>query len=157
MFKTFLTAAAFSLVSVPAMASDNKFAGTYVEATTGYDDVTGSADVTNATYGGAVGVNVPVGRLIVGAEATVDNVFDRRDLGVSGRVGYTFDNIMPYVKVGFANYSDYKSRKLDGVRVGAGVEFNVLPNIYVKTEYRYTNYEKGVGKHNVLGGLGIRF
>ena len=46
---------------------------------------------------------------------------------------------------------------LDGVRVGAGVEYAVGPNSFVKTEYRYSNYEQGFSRHQVMGGFGFRF
>jgi outer membrane immunogenic protein len=46
---------------------------------------------------------------------------------------------------------------LDGVRVGAGIEQAVGRKAFVKAEYRYSNYEQGVDRHQVVAGLGIRF
>lgn len=172
MIKTLVIAAsvATAAIATPAMAnnikqddssvtvsSPNNFGGVYGELTAGYDDVTGMRDTTNVTYGTSIGINIPVGRVIVGAEANVDNVFDRRDIGASARLGYAFDRVMPYAKVGYANYNDALSRKLDGLRVGGGLEYNLSSHTYIKAEYRYTNFEKRVGKHAVLGGVGIRF
>jgi outer membrane immunogenic protein len=151
-----LTVTSTGVIVEPAKAND--FGGIYVEATGGYDDVLGQKDTTNVTYGAAAGINVPVtDHVIVGAEATLDNVFDRRDVGASARIGYTLGKFMPYAKIGYSNYRDVRSRNLDGFRVGGGVEYNIGHSSYVKVEYRYTDFEKNIGKHGVLGGVGIRF
>ena len=73
-----LTVAA-AFVATPAMASD--FAGVRTEATAGVDDVTGGVDATDVAYGAALGYDLQLGKVVVGAEATVANVFDRADLG----------------------------------------------------------------------------
>lgn len=93
-----------------------------------------------------------------------------RDLYVGGRVGTTVGaNTLLYAKAGYTN-ADAKftsddgtdevtlaKNHLDGVRVGAGVEQKIGGKAYVKGEYRYSNYEQGVERHQVLGGVGIRF
>ena len=43
------------------------------------------------------------------------------------------------------------------LRVGAGVEQQLGTNLYAKAEYRYSNYEAGIERHQVLGGVGFRF
>lgn len=155
---------AFSLVlaactaSTPALA--NEFGGVYGQVTAGVDDVTKLPDTTDVVYGANVGVNVPVGDAIVGVEATVDNVFeDQREIGASARVGYTFGNTMIYGEAGYTNYQDVFSRKLDGLRVGGGLELNLSDLTFISAEYRYTDFSGGLnaGKHAGLVGLGIRF
>ena len=99
----------------------------------------------------------------------------RRDLYVGGRVGAAVaPRVLLYAKAGYTNarmatrydgvtgsatnpvsYSDKSD--LDGVRVGAGAEYAISPNSFVKAEYRYSNYEKGVSRQQVLGGFGFRF
>jgi len=71
---------------------------------------------------------------------------------VAGRVGYTFDRTMLYVKAGvaFAD-SDYSaslggfslnaSDTRTGVMVGAGVEYAFLPNWSAKLEYNYMDFD----------------
>lgn len=158
MIKTLAVATSVAALALATPAFANDFGGVYAEVTAGYDDVIGQRDTTDVTYGAAVGVNVPVtNRVVVGVEATVDNVFDRRDVGANARLGYVLGKFMPYAKVGYANYKDVLSRDLDGFRAGGGVEYNVGKNSYIKVEYRYTDFEKNVGKHGVLGGVGIRF
>ena len=49
------------------------------------------------------------------------------------------------------------SANADGVRVGAGAEYAIGPNSYVKAEYRYSNYEGGFERHQALAGFGFRF
>lgn len=152
-------AATAMFASAPAFAQASDFSGIRVGVTAGVDDVTSNPDTTDITYGAVVGLDIPVGeKVLVGVEANVDNVFDRRDIGASARLGFTpAKNVLLFGKAGYANYNDAFSRKLDGLRVGGGVEFKVGSNSFVGAEYRYTDFEAGVGKHGVLGTIGIRF
>lgn len=119
-------------------------------------------------------------------ESTVDECIDNfavagdelcveagRDLYVGGRVGAAVSpNVLVYGKAGYTNArirSDYEDgtagtaldfengENLDGARVGAGLEFALGPNSYAKTEYRYSNYEQGFDRHQVVAGFGFRF
>jgi len=117
-------AVAAAFVATPAMAND--FAGVRAEVTAGLDDVTGGVDPTDVAYGAGVGLDAKLYKnVVVGVEATLDNVFDRR--------------------------------KLEGLRVGGGVEANLYGPVYGKIEYRYTDFDGGVGQHGGLVGLGVRF
>ena len=151
--------AASLLVSSPAMA--NNFGGVYGEITAGAENITSETLVKprakDINYGVAAGINVPAGNIILGVEASINNVFDREEYGASARIGYAFDKVMPYVKAGYANYNDSFSRSLSGLRVGGGVEYNISEHTYIKAEYRYTDFEQGIGKHGGLVGVGIRF
>ncbi len=96
-----------------------------------------------------------------------------RDLYVGGRAGAAVGrNLLVYAKGGYSNarvgvdYEDgttgtaldfEQGRNLDGVRVGGGLEVAVGPNSYAKTEYRYSNYEDGFDRHQVVAGFGFRF
>ncbi|MDO6415917.1 porin family protein [Sphingomonas sp. BIUV-7] len=93
-----------------------------------------------------------------------------RDLYVGGRLGTVVGGkTLLYVKAGYTNgqykatIDDGNSRttlgknNLDGVRVGAGAEYALSSNTFVKAEYRYSNYEQGVSRNQVLGGFGMRF
>ncbi|PTQ13449.1 opacity protein [Sphingomonas oleivorans] len=93
-----------------------------------------------------------------------------RDIYAGGRVGTVVGgSTLLYAKAGYTN-GRYKltsdagadstvvdSTNLDGVRVGAGVEHAVGPNSFLKAEYRYSNYEQGVERHQALAGFGFRF
>jgi len=45
----------------------------------------------------------------------------------------------------------------DGFRLGAGAQYTLSNNVFVKGEYRYSNYEGDFSRHNVLVGLGVEF
>lgn len=149
---TALMASAFA--ATPAMAED--FTGFRLEATVGVDDVTQFPDNRNDfNYGAAVGIDAPLlgDDLIIGVEANVDNVFDYRDVGVSARLGYKVtDSVLLYGKAGYADF-----RGLEGIRVGGGVEANVVGRVYTKAEYRYSDLEANAGRHQALVGVGVRF
>jgi len=96
----------------------------------------------------------------------------KRDLYAGARVGAAVTpKTLLYAKAGYTNgrvgvdYEDGGSgagdtsqgSNLDGVRVGGGVEHAIGGKSYLKTEYRYSNYENGVSRHQVMGGVGIRF
>ena len=149
------TAVALGLSAAPAMASD--FAGPRFEVTAGADDVTGGVDPTDITYGAALGYDLQFGKVVVGAEATAANVFDRADLGVGARLGYVVnENVLAYVRGGYSNL-DLGARSVDGATVGGGLEVNVAGPVFAKAEYRYTDFEGNLGRHGGLVGVGIRF
>lgn len=156
-----LAAIAAAAFTTPAMARD--FSGPRVEVTVGADDVVRGADPTDITYGAGIGYDLQIGKVVVGAEATAANVFDRADLGVAGRLGYVVsDNVLVYTRAGYTNLQRPavrgRSVSLDGATVGAGVEVNVSGPFYGKVEYRYTDFSKSrIARHGALVGVGVRF
>lgn len=95
-----------------------------------------------------------------------------RDLYVGGRVGTVVGgSTLLYAKAGYTNarfnatyrdggtgadnFSDHTN--LDGIRLGVGAEYAIGPNSFVKAEYRYSNYEQGVSRNQVVAGFGFRF
>jgi outer membrane immunogenic protein len=96
-----------------------------------------------------------------------------RDLYVGGRAGFGIGgNSLIYAKAGYTNarvrvdYEDgtvgtvndfTESGNLDGIRAGVGAQIGIGSNAYLRTEYRYSNYEAGVDRHQVVGGVGFRF
>ena len=95
-----------------------------------------------------------------------------RDLYAGGRVGAAVGgNVLIYAKAGYANSRVVLDptvsaaifppiiirRNLDGIRAGAGLEIGLGGRAFVKTEYRYTNYEDGFDRHQLVGGVGLRF
>lgn len=68
---------------------------------------------------------------------------------VRGRLGYAFDNVMPYVTGGVAFggatrtssvSSSSESKGVTGYAIGAGVEMGLANNWSVKGEYQYVNF-----------------
>lgn len=119
------------------------------------------------------------------AAAGVGNIDAGRDLYVGARVGTKVGpRSLLYVKGGYTNAkynvlttdntTDTETDlNLDGWRVGAGAQFNVSDNLYVKGEYRYSQYQEGeveapsgvesdrfdvdVDRHQFVVGVGARF
>lgn len=75
--------------------------------------------------------------------------------------GYTNAQLRTRYTAGAATIED--SENMDGWRAGAGAEVALTDNIYGKVEYRYSNYSSLDGydidldRHQVVGGVGIRF
>jgi outer membrane immunogenic protein len=137
------------------------------------------------TYGLALGYDHALSdRVIVGVEAAVDlsdnefsgtvgtlsyDVDAKRDIELAARIGTKLtDSILLYGKVGYSNARVQtrltsgattlsESSNGDGVRVGGGLEVALTDQVYAKAEYRYTNYEAGVSRNQVLTGIGFRF
>lgn len=153
----FVAAAVAALSATPALAND--FAGVRAEVTAGLDDVTGGVDPTKVTYGAGIGVDAELYKnVIVGVEATVDNVFDRRNIGAAARLGYVVaDKALVYGKVGYSNWKQTTTAELEGLRVGGGIEANLVGPVYTGIEYRYTDFAGRVGQHGGLIKVGLRF
>jgi outer membrane immunogenic protein len=97
----------------------------------------------------------------------------KRDIGVSARVGARVgENFLVYAKAGYVNLRLKGAVTIggttgttrttfahngDGWRVGGGVEYAFADGAYAKAEYRYSDYEGGVRRHQGLVGLGFRF
>lgn len=100
-----------------------------------------------------------------------------RDLYVGGRIGVaSFGGSAVYLKGGYTNQriraeldntgvtgaDNEDGQNLDGARIGIGAEFGI-PTLgfgsaaFIKTEYRYSNYEQGFEKHTGVVGVGFRF
>jgi outer membrane immunogenic protein len=67
--------------------------------------------------------------------------------------GYTNARIKETYSFGATNVS--ASTNGDGYRVGAGAEVKIGSSAYTKLEYRYSNYEGGYQRHQVVAGLGL--
>jgi outer membrane immunogenic protein len=50
-----------------------------------------------------------------------------------------------------------EAQTLDGWRIGAGVQQALGSRLYAKVEYRYSDYDAGDNRHQVMAGFGIRF
>ncbi len=151
----------------------------------GVEDLDDNQD--GVVYGGGVGYDFQLGNMVAGVEGefTESSVKEciggtvvagdelcakvGRDLYVGGRIGTVVGtNTLLYAKAGYVNgrlEADYdngtvntvEKEDLDGVRLGAGAEFGMGPNSFIKAEYRYSNYEQDFEKHQVVAGIGFRF
>ena len=120
-----------------------------------------------------------------GTQFGIANIDAGRDLYVGARVGILVSpQALLYVKGGYTNArlnvlatdntTDTETNiNLDGWRAGAGIEFAVAENFFVKAEYRYSNYKEGefeapsglesdrfnvdIDRHQGVVGVGMRF
>ncbi|HTU10116.1 MAG TPA: porin family protein [Allosphingosinicella sp.] len=165
-----------ALAATPAFAQDSQpFNGGHIEAITGYDHISDGDD--GILYGIGGGYDYRTGNLVLGIEGEVLEstagecigntcVDASRDFYIGGRVGGVVNNnLLIYGKVGYSNARVEISQNnvedgvnLDGIRAGAGVEW-LIPGspLSVRAEYRYTNYELGVERHQGTLGLAFRF
>lgn len=165
-----------ALAATPAAAQDSQpFNGGHVEAITGYDHITDGDD--GILYGIGAGYDFRTGNVVLGIEGEVLEstagecaggicVDAGRDFYIGGRVGGVVnDNLLIYGKVGYSNARVEVTQNnveadfnLDGIRAGAGLEW-LIPGspLSLRAEYRYTNYELGVERHQGTLGLALRF
>ncbi len=157
------------------------------------DDSLYGANKDGIVYGGAIGYDHQIGRAVIGVEAEATGATTKdtdtgvlvagdtlrvkagRDLYAGGRVGYVVGgNALIYAKGGYTNAmvstryvsgtntSSFKDN-FEGWRIGAGAEVKLTGKVYVKGEYRYSNYGDdnaagpNVKRQQVVGGVGIRF
>lgn len=182
-----LAAIAAAAIATPAFAQDgppssggaSAFNGPRAGVILGYDalepgSVQGSAisdreGASGFLYGGDIGYDKTIGRLVIGAEAEITGSTSKvtndpfnglgfgrvkagRDIYVGGRVGALLSpTTLLYAKAGYTNgrldllagdgTTETGSHfNLDGYRLGAGIEKALTPHTYAKIEYRYSNY-----------------
>jgi outer membrane immunogenic protein len=183
MRKTILAALAgtAALAATPAFAQDGaaqNFNGPHIEAIAGYDSVNGGGDSTDGIlYGIAGGYDFRINNMVLGIEAEAAEstagdcaggvcVDASRDLYIGGRIGAVVSpNVLVYGKVGYTNArvqvtsgNVTDGTNLDGIRAGAGVEWQFRNSpISIRAEYRYSNYEAGLDRHQGVVGLAYRF
>jgi outer membrane immunogenic protein len=122
--------------------------------------------------GAEVSVDDSTAKECSGARTAVDPevcVRMGRDLGAGVRLGVDFSkNSSLYAVVGYTNLrvgvvaDDGTgpiggSANIDGIKLGAGFRQWFGKRAYGKVEYRYSNYEGGVERHQGLVGVGYQF
>ena len=143
----------------------------------GIDDDVNSDGIVfgiGAGYDFAVGPAASIGIDIEASESTADFEFDDgvdtaeiaagRDLYVGGRATFVVSpTANVYVKAGYTNArfrfdlnGDRESANADGVRGGIGAQFALGGNAYVGGEYRYSNYEADLSRHQAVLIFGFR-
>jgi outer membrane immunogenic protein len=105
--------------------------------------------------------------LVANDRACVDA---KRDLAAALRVGYKVsEQGTLYALAGYTNarfraayttstgVTTRDSANYDGFRLGAGYQHAFGDKLYGKVEYRYSNYEGDITRHQGLIGLGVKF
>jgi len=136
-----------------------------------------------AVYGGQVGYNWQSANWVFGFELAGDGSNLRRTvpstlapgeflrskvdgfITVTGRVGYAFNNWLPYIKGGYAG-ADLRTLDFDnlgssldhrewrsGYTVGGGLEYGFTPNWTVGVEYAFMDFGTATWRGNTIGPL----
>ena len=180
----FATLAAAAAIAAPALAQNEAtgapFTGSHAEVIGGWDRLqAGGGHDDGVLYGAGAGYDVQRGNVVFGIEGEASDSTEKEDVGgvrvhasrdlyAGGRIGTVIGgNNLLYAKAGYTNGryavsgagagNSFAHGNLDGVRVGAGVEHALTNRAFVKAEYRYSNYEQGVSRNQVLAGVGLRF
>lgn len=176
----FATAASAALLAAtPAYAQAAAPVGPRVEALVGYDKVKALGEKDGGVlfgigggYDFAVAPAVSLGVDVEASESTqkegdedIAQVKAGRDLYAGGRVNFAVSPTANlYVKGGYTNARfkatdgiDNFAENFDGVRLGAGGQLAVSGKAYVGSEYRYSNYQDGLQRHQVALTVGTRF
>lgn len=169
-------AIATAVIATPAMA--NPFSGPRAEARAGFDNLTVTTPKVRVkadglTYGVGLGYDLPLSKhIVVGADVALDSstgdatvksalaVNAKRKLEVSGRLGYAFDTLLLYGRLGYVNQIvglNFKNVTKEGLLYGAGAELALGHNLFVNAEYRQTRFDANAHSHQGLVGLGLRF
>lgn len=181
--KKFATiAAATALFAVPAAANAQAF----LQVETGLDSISvdGESD-QGLSYGVTAGYDIPLtGEIFIGLQGTVADsttkecvragveracVKTGRDLSAAVRLGtqvgersklyllggYTNARLRLTYTDGVDSFSDGANG--DGFRVGAGGQYDVSETLFLKAEYRYSNYEADFSRHNAIVAVGAKF
>lgn len=184
-FVALTAVATAALAATPALAQAPQ--GPRVEALVGYDaprirvndsGINGTFKDEGVVYGVGAGYDFALGNrasLGVDVEASDSTVKEtniagtlkaERDLYAGGRVSLPLgaDGSNVYLKGGYTNarFSAESGalrakQDLDGYRIGGGAQFALAGKAYVGGEYRFSDYENDVRRHQVVATVGTRF
>ncbi|MCJ2177257.1 outer membrane protein [Novosphingobium album (ex Hu et al. 2023)] len=96
---------------------------------------------------------VKTGRDLAAVVRLGTSVGDKSKLYVLG--GYTNARIRATYTDGVDSASDGANG--DGFRLGAGYQYDLSDRLFLKAEYRYSNYESDISRHNAIVALGAKF
>lgn len=146
-----------------------------------------SENFNGGYIGKFVGYNFMIDNFVIGAEGDINYAWNENSYRVGGvrgdvgtdwsgslraRVGYSFDRALIYATGGWAATNGYIetpardwNRTFHGWTLGAGVDFAMTESIFVRAEYRYTDYNdrtfQGVNvdldQHTATLGVGFKF
>lgn len=146
-----------------------------------------SRDFKGGLFSGFVGYNYQIESFVIGVEGDFSYNWNERTFGklggaidmgtdmsgsLRGRVGYAFDRALLYTTAGWTATNGYvnslgveRSRTFQGWTAGAGLDFAVTDNIFLRAEYRYSDFaSKKIGglkidpdQHTAIIGVGFKF
>lgn len=145
---------------------------------------TASEDFNGGLVGGFLGYNFQFDNVVLGVEGNLEYNWNDKDFGganvgtdwagaVRARVGYAFDSALIYGAAGWTATrgfvdlpgGDEETKTFNGYTVGAGIDYSLTNNVFLRGEYRYNDF----GNKDILGvdvdfdqnvvkfGLGVKF
>jgi outer membrane immunogenic protein len=185
-FVSLLGVSAAAFIATPAAAQVAAPTGARVEALVGYDairidledfGVDETVKDSGVLYGFGLGYDFAVGGVSLGAdlEATdstakegdedTGSLSAARDLYAGLRATFPVSqSANVYLKGGYTNArfkaeldGESEGENADGFRLGAGAQFTLSGKAYVGGEYRYSNYEADLSRHQFALTVGTRF
>lgn len=161
--------------------------GTWVDGKFRVPGTSVSEDFNGGFIGKFVGYNFMIDNFVIGVEGDINYAWNENSYRVAGvrgdvgtdwsgslraRLGYSLDRALIYATGGWAATNGYIetpardwNRTFHGWTVGAGVDFAMTDSIFVRAEYRYTDYNDrtfgGVNvdldQHTATLGVGFKF
>lgn len=166
-----IAAAAFA--PLPALADARTIRATALGGLERTDSAPGTGAVDGFYYGGNLGADWDLGTVTVGLEgelggSTASAVLPGRRANqglfanAAVRVAVPVTNrARVFVRGGYAyheiGYSTGPGFKGSGYVIGGGGEVDLIGQIYLRGEYRFSNYGSTVRGQQFLGGVGIKF
>ena len=136
--------------------------GSWIDGEFSVPGASENEDFNGGFVGKFIGYNFVIDNFVIGAEGDINynwNENSYRAAGVRGdvgtdwsgslraRVGYSFDRVLIYATGGWAATNAYIDsnagdwdRTFHGWTIGKGIDYAVTDNVFVRAEYRYTNY-----------------
>jgi outer membrane immunogenic protein len=157
-----------------AQAPKADFTGSHAEIVGGWDQTDIGPNLPareGVVYGVALGHDWMAGDFRVGLEGEFGgSSVEGRIGGGTQRIGRSVyagarlglpvaRRVMLYVKGGYANgrFSGPVSYTGDGWRVGGGGEFTLGARVFLRTEFRYSDYSRTARGQQAVAMLGLRF
>jgi outer membrane immunogenic protein len=158
----------------PSDSSFRPAEGAFFGAAAGYDRPVGDRVFAGIEAGVdfSTGLSCEVNPLILAPGIFENCIEPGRDLSAIARIGVRIGDgkAKIYALSGYSNLrleessrlngrndTGVLSSNLDGIRFGAGLEYALTERFYGKVEYRYSNYNQGFSRNQLLVGAGIRF
>ena len=170
---TLALAGTAALAGTPAAAEAPRLRATVLGGLERTDSAPGTGAVDGVYYGVQLGADWDLGGLLVGVEGEVGDstasaaiTGNRARQGLFGnaavRVAVPFtDHLRGFVRGGYAyhqiDYSTGPAFKGSGYTLGGGGEVDLSEHLFLRGEYRYSNYGSTVRGQQFLLGAGVKF
>ena len=161
------------LTATPAAAEAPRLRATVLGGLERTDSAPGTGAVNGVYYGAQLGADWNLGGLLVGIEGELgDSTASAAILGNRARQNLfgnaavrvavpLTDNLRGFVRGGYAyhqiDYTTGAAFKGSGYTVGGGGEVDLGERLFLRGEYRYSNYGSTVRGQQFLAGVGIKF